>query len=146
MRVLRMAERAHSLSGGAFDATVGTYSGWRLWHRVPRFPTRRPASQSAWVNQSEGLSLDAAGGTAFLAARGARLDLGGIAKLPILQAGMVRLQSFGVEQAMINGGGDVVVSARANDRPWKIGLRDPRRPGSGFGYSRIACRMGCGLR
>ncbi len=129
MHVLRMAERAHSLSGGAFDATVGTYSGWTFGTERKTVPD--PAvllSQRAWVNQSEGLSLDAAAGTAFLVHRGARLDLGGIAKLPILQAGMARLQSLGAEQAMINGGGDVVASARPHDRPWKIGLRDPRRP------------------
>jgi thiamine biosynthesis lipoprotein len=57
-----------------------------------------------------------------------RLDLGGIAKLPILQAGLHTLQAHGVANAMINGGGDVLVMGQLNDRPWRIGLRDPLQP------------------
>lgn len=43
---------------------------------------------------------------------GMRLDLGGIAKLPILQAGLRRLQSMGIRDALINGGGDVLCSGQ----------------------------------
>jgi thiamine biosynthesis lipoprotein len=75
-----------------------------------------------------GLRLDAAAGTAYLERRGARLDLGGIAKLYILDAGLRVLTALGVEHALINGGGDVAVRGTTQGRPWRIGIRDPRAP------------------
>ena len=56
------------------------------------------------------------------------MDLGGIAKLPILQAGLRKLKNRGVVNAMINGGGDVLVTGQLHGRPWRVGLRDPRQP------------------
>jgi thiamine biosynthesis lipoprotein len=62
-----------------------------------------------------------------------RLDLGGIAKLPVLQAGMQALQQHGIASAMINGGGDVLVHGGNAGAPWRIGVRDPRDPGQLLG-------------
>jgi thiamine biosynthesis lipoprotein len=76
----------------------------------------------------KGLVVDERAGTAYLAKRGMRLDLGGIAKLPILQAGLRQLQRHGVANAMINGGGDVLVTGQLHGRAWRVGLRDPRQP------------------
>ena len=141
MQVLRMAQHAHRLSEGAFDATVGTYSGWRFDADHGALPDPATlATQRAWVGQSAGLLLNEAAGTAFLLRRGTRLDLGGVAKLPILQAGMAQLHSHGIQQAMINGGGDVLALARSQDRPWRVGLRDPRRPAQLLGT--VAVRTG----
>ena len=57
-----------------------------------------------------------------------RIDLGGIAKLPILQAGLRVLKDHGIRNAMLNGGGDVLVSGQLQGRDWRVGLRDPRAP------------------
>lgn len=57
-----------------------------------------------------------------------RIDLGGIAKLPILEAGMRVLRGYELAGAMVNGGGDVLVSGQLRGRDWRIGLRDPRAP------------------
>lgn len=54
--------------------------------------------------------------------------MGGIAKLPILAAGLEALQAQGVENALINGGGDVVTMGLNQGKAWRIGIRDPRQP------------------
>lgn len=129
IQVLLMARHANDASNGAFDATVGSLRGWNFDVNNPMAPS--PAEvikELRLVGQREGLVLDDQAGTAYLTQRGMRLDLGGIAKLPILQAGLHRLQAHGVQNAMINGGGDVIVSGTLNQRPWRIGLRDPRQP------------------
>ena len=59
---------------------------------------------------------------------GMRLDLGGIAKLPILQAGMAVLKWHGVRNVMINGGGDVLTAGSLQGRDWRIGIRDAHAP------------------
>lgn len=128
MAVLRMAQEVSQRTNGTFDITVGSLTGWRFRPDDPRRPTAsQVAAQLPNVNWRR-LRLDAQAGTAFLERRGARLDLGGIAKLYILDAGIRTLATHGVEHAMINGGGDIVVRGTTRGRPWRIGIRDPRAP------------------
>lgn len=77
---------------------------------------------------SEALQLDARTGRAHLVDPLAQIDLGGVAKLPILQAGLEVLTQSGLRGSMINGGGDVLASARADGQAWRIGVRDASQP------------------
>lgn len=134
LRVMLMARQAGQASGGAFDALVGSLRDWDFSHEHPSIPSKQQiAAQLRLVDQKTGLVINERAGTAYLTQRGMQLDLGGIAKLPILQAGLRRLQSHGVVNAMINGGGDVLVTGQLNGRPWRVGLRDPRQPGQLLG-------------
>lgn len=128
LRVLRMARQAAQASGGDFDATVGSLRDWNFDPGHPSIPSAQRISEQLGLVDQKGLVINERAGTAYLAKRGVRLDLGGIAKLPILQAGMRTLQEFGVLNAMVNGGGDVLVLGQLNGRPWRVGLRDPRQP------------------
>ncbi len=128
MAVLRMAQDVSEKTDGAFDVTVGSLSGWRFRPDDPRRPS--PDSIKAQLPNVDWrrLRLDMTANTAFLERRGARIDLGGIAKLYILDAGMRTLAAHDVEHAVINGGGDVAVRGTTQGRPWRIGIRDPRAP------------------
>lgn len=128
MAVLREAQRVHALTGGAFDATVGGLKAWHFGEGVQRMPDAQEVARQVNLVNASDLVLDTNAGTAFLRRRGMALDLGGIAKLPILQAGMRALRDHGVENAMVNGGGDVLVSGTLQGRAWRVGLRDPREP------------------
>ncbi|OGA45017.1 MAG: hypothetical protein A3G24_18585 [Betaproteobacteria bacterium RIFCSPLOWO2_12_FULL_62_13] len=129
MEVLTMARRVSERSRGAFDVTVGSLRGWRFRSDDPRLPSRGEiAAQLPKVDYRK-LVLDRRAGTAFLTERGMRIDLGGIAKLYILHAGMRILTQHGIARAMVNGGGDVEVIAPDGGRPWRIGVRDPRASG-----------------
>lgn len=129
LHVLSMACQVAQASGGAFDATVGSLRDWDFSPEHPSIPSpQQIKAQLRLVDQKAGLVLNEHAGTAYLTQRGMQLDLGGIAKLPILQAGLRQLQSRGVTNAMINGGGDVLVMGQLNGHPWRVGLRDPRQP------------------
>lgn len=129
MDVLLMAQRMSRRSGGAFDVTIGSVGRWHFDARDPRMPAPgHIAAHLADVDWRQ-LVVDRAAGTAYLQRRGMRIDPGGIAKLPILAAGLQVLQRHGVEQALVNGGGDVVAAGGAAQRPWRVGIRDPRQPG-----------------
>lgn len=126
MSVLRSAQQVAQSTEGAFDITVGALKGWDFAEK--RVPSARQLAQQLPLVGAGGLVLDAQANTAFLTRRGMALDLGGIAKLPILDAGMRVLRAQGVPHAMINGGGDVLTHGTWQGRPWRIGLRDPRAP------------------
>ncbi|ART47515.1 FAD:protein FMN transferase [Acidovorax carolinensis] len=128
MAVLKTAQQMFRLSDGAFDITVGSLKGWSFeagQHTVP--PASLVARQRQLVDARR-LVLNESAGTAYLTRHDMALDLGGIAKLPILEAGMRVLRQQGVSNALINGGGDVLVVGQLQGRPWRVGLRDPRAP------------------
>ena len=91
-------------------------------------PSTAQISQALQHIGADKLQLSAANNTARLTQSGMALDLGGIAKLPILAAGLAALQAQGVENALINGGGDVVTMGLNQGKAWRIGIRDPRQP------------------
>ncbi|GAB3767029.1 FAD:protein FMN transferase [Ramlibacter monticola] len=128
MQVLHMARDVARRTDGAFDPTVGALGLWHFDAPQSSIPTaseiRRRISSVDWRH----LVLDERRQTAYLTERGMRLDLGGIAKLSILQSGLDTLQAHGVGTALVNGGGDVVACSQRGDAPWRVGIRDPRAP------------------
>lgn len=129
MQVLRTAQDLHLRTGGLLDITVGSLTGWDFRPGHEQVPSAQEiATQLPLVRQKELLQLDVGRGTAYLRSAGARLDLGAVAKLPILHAGMQTLRAHGIDRAMINGGGDVLVHAQDHQAPWRIGVRDAIQP------------------
>lgn len=128
MAVLRSAERLYRESAGAFDPTVGALDGWHFEPGHEAMPAPAEIAQALRHVGGRSLRLDERAGTAYLARPGMALDLGGIAKLPILEAGLRVLARGGIDNALLNGGGDVLVSGRLQGRPWRVGVRDPRAP------------------
>lgn len=135
--VLAMSQRLSARTGGAFDITVGALRGWGFRPGEERVPSSDElAAQRAKVDYRK-LALDPRAGTASLAERGMRIDLGGSAKLYILDAGMRTLVHHGVARAMVNGGGDVQVIAPPRERPWRVGIRDPLAPDRLVGVAEV---------
>jgi len=128
MHVLKMARQMSERSQGAFDITVGAFHGWNFDPAQTIIPDAAEIARELPLVNYRDLILDEKSASAYLRRRGMRVDLGGIAKLPILQAGMQALKRHGVTDAMINGGGDVLVSGQLQGRDWRVGLRDPRAP------------------
>ncbi|WP_296276524.1 FAD:protein FMN transferase [Rhodoferax sp.] len=128
MAVLRRGLQLSRLSDGAFDITIGGYQGWSFDPASPRLPSAAQLMRERVLVNHRHLELDLAKRQARLLQTGAKVDLGGVAKLPILQAGMQVLQAHGLDGAMLNGGGDVLVTGQLLGRDWRIGLRDPRSP------------------
>ena len=159
MAVLREAQRIHAVTDGAFDVTVGGLKAWHFGEGVQQMPQAEEVARQLSLVGAQDLVLDTNAGTAFLRRRGMALDLGGIAKLPILEAGMRVLQEHGIDNAMVNGGGDVLVRGQMQGRAWRVGLRDPRTPSQLLGavslqgsavvassgdYERYFCTKGSG--
>ena len=56
-------------------------------------------------------------------------DLGAFAKGYAIDRGIELLQKSGIHNAILNAGGDLRIIGRHGDRPWRIGIRQPRQPG-----------------
>jgi len=57
-----------------------------------------------------------------------QIDLGGYAKGYALDRAVTLLRGLGVENALINIGGNVMALGAKGDTPWRIGIQDPRAP------------------
>lgn len=122
--VLKRSQRLAERSGGAFDATVGPYV--RLWRRARRskeFPSPQRLEEARQAVGWRKLKLDGSGQTARLLAPGMRLDLGGIAMGYAVDQAMAVVRRHGIEQALIDASGDILVSDPPPGEPgWKIGV------------------------
>ena len=56
----------------------------------------------------------------------ARYDLGAFAKGYAIDRAIERLQELGINNAIVNAGGDLRAIGRHGERPWRIGIRHPR--------------------
>jgi thiamine biosynthesis lipoprotein len=67
-----------------------------------------------------------AGCAVRLPVAGMRLGLGGLAKGWAVDRAVERLRALGLGSFFVQAGGDLYVAGRRGDRPWRVGIRDPR--------------------
>lgn len=134
-RAATLSERTH----GGFDISVGAYDGWSFDPAAPRRPSAQELQEERRLVNHRDVQIQ--GPRVRLARPGMRIDLGGVAKLPILQAGMQALERHGIRHAMLNGGGDVLTRGQLHGQDWRVGLRDPRAPEKLLGV--VTLRDGC---
>jgi thiamine biosynthesis lipoprotein len=72
--------------------------------------------------------VDDTAGTAMLRRKGMRVNLGGIGKGYAVDRAVDILRRRGLHDFMIQAGGDMYVAGMRGDRPWRLGIRDPRGP------------------
>ena len=130
IEVLRVAAEVGDWTGGKFDVTFGALSDvWKFDHdQDNQVPTREAINVRLPRIDYRALELDAASSTAYLERKGMRAHLGGIGKGYAVDRSASILRSKGLRDFMIQSGGDLYVSGRRGDRPWRIGIRDPRGP------------------
>jgi FAD:protein FMN transferase len=127
VELVETALRLADLTGGAFAPTVGALR--RVWNfKEERVPTREEVE--ALLPLVDCRQVSVRNGTVFLRREGMELDLGGIGKEYAVDRVAAQLRQEGVESAVVNLAGDLcTVGTRADGRPWKIGVQDPRERG-----------------
>lgn len=123
-RVLDRSQEMSSLSGGAFDVTVGPLT--KLWRRARRQRELPPDDLLRKARDAVGfqhLELDRQARTAQLLRPGMRLDLGGIAKGFAADEALAVLRKLDLPRAMVNAGGGLAIGAPPpGEKGWKLGI------------------------
>lgn len=124
--LVQLAVDVGALTEGAFDVT---YAGvGRLWDfkaRPPRVPTDAEIAEALRVVDYRRLAVDLEASTVELPA-GARIGLGGIAKGYGVDRAMAVLMEHGIENAIVNAGGDLKALGTKLGAPWEIAIVHPR--------------------
>lgn len=127
--LLRRAMRIEQLSRGRFNPGLGQLTELWGFHDVARLGASPPDALDIrkWLdNAASSASIEWDGDV--LRSRSAKLmlDLGGIAKGSILEQFVEILRNAGVENAIIDIGGDLTVIGQVGGRSARIGVRSPR--------------------
>jgi thiamine biosynthesis lipoprotein len=129
--VLLIARQVSEWTNGTFDVTFAALSGlWKFDYQNKDNTVPDPkeiARRLPFVNYRD-LVIDERAGTAFLKRAGMQVNLGGIGKGYAVDHGVEILRKRGLRDFMIQAGGDLYVSGQRGDRPWRLGIRDPRGP------------------
>ena len=110
----QLAGRIHQESDGAFDVTIGPASKlWRSARKNKRLPTTEEIQQAKSKIDFAQLELtsDQDQHFASIPQTGMQLDFGGIAKGLAADKAMQAIKKRGIESALINASGDILVSA-----------------------------------
>ena len=124
INLLKMGKDYGDLSGGRFDITLGQVTD--LWD----FHGENPAVPSAAAIEKALTAVDyrqirISGNNVSMANPDGKINLGGIGKGFIADRAASRLESLGVNSAIVNFGGNIVVIGQNAGNPFKIGIKDP---------------------
>ncbi len=121
------------LTGGAFDITWAAL--WPLWRFRGKDLAPPPVGAVAAALDHIGwrrVVLDARHHTVFLPDAGMKMGVGGISKGESLRIARELLRRQGIRSAAISAGGQILVLGAHGERPWRVGIRDPRSSPTDF--------------
>jgi thiamine biosynthesis lipoprotein len=125
--LIQKAEHAFIQSKGSYDISIGPLSDlWRNARKLKAFPTNNTVLEKKKLVGLGQVKINKRLGTIFLPSAGMQLDVGGIAKGYIAQRVIDYLKTNGIQQALADAGGDIVMSgAPMNSKGWLIGVNLP---------------------
>ena len=131
LALITAANRLSQLSNGLFNPVIGQLVALWGFHDNP-LPIGTLADKQGISAQLEQLpsadDISIEGNRISSRNPAARYDLGAFAKGYAIDRAIERLRDMGIENAIINAGGDLRAIGRHDDRPWQIGIRHPRQP------------------
>ncbi len=143
--LLTEANRMARLSNNLFNPVIGGLIA--LWgfqgNPLPPGTTPDPAVIDAWLKQAPTVDDITIEGNRIRSRNpAAAYDLGGFAKGYALDRVVEMLHARGIGNAIINAGGNLRAIGRHGNRPWNIGIRNPRGAGLLAG---IRCNDNCSV-
>jgi len=124
------------LTKGSFDITI--YPLWKIWKfegESVEMPDEEEIEKELQLVNYKNIIIE--NGKIKFIKRGIGIDLGGIAKGYAVDAAIKVLKDKNINSAIVNAGGDMYVLGRKQGKPWRIGIRHPRREGEILGTIKV---------
>lgn len=124
------------LTDGAFDPSfAGCAQVWSIPEQ--RIPKPAELVECRQVIGFGSILLDIQASTVTLDKPGMRIGLGGIGKGYRVDRAAEILESYGITSYVVNGGGDIRVSAGEFHEPWSVEIAHPRLSGQHLGSVKL---------
>ncbi|MHC4713618.1 MAG: FAD:protein FMN transferase [Planctomycetota bacterium] len=129
LEVLLEAAEISEATGGAFDVTVAPLVElWKAAGKAGKLPDEKALQEALSKVSYEYLEIAREARTVTKLHDGVSVDLGAIAKGYIAERCAAFLRAGGVKSGLVDAGGDGVFIGGVDERPWRIGVLDPRNP------------------
>lgn len=126
--MVRRARTLEQASGGLFNPGIGgLVEAWGFHADVMSDDPAPSVSRCRrWQAARPSLAQIEVRGTSMWSSNpGLQLDFGAYAKGVAIDLVLDRLAALGCDAALVNLGGNLAVTGRVGERPWRIGVRDP---------------------
>jgi thiamine biosynthesis lipoprotein len=130
--LIRLAQELSASSNGLFNPAIGRLIALWGFHdddAAGHSPPEAKQVRELLAQRPEMDDIKVEGATVVCRNPAVQLDFGAFAKGYGIDVAIGRLRELGVENAIINAGGDLRAIGRHGKRPWRIGIRHPRKPG-----------------
>jgi FAD:protein FMN transferase len=126
--VLQQSVTLSRQTDGAFDITVGPYVQlWRRASRQQQFPSQEALRKASQCVGYQYIQLYPSAQAVELTRSGMRLDAGGVGKGYAVDEAMQILQGHGIASALVDGGGNILVSdPPPGKKGWQVELVIPQ--------------------
>lgn len=129
--MLRDAQRLFEIGAGLFDPSVG--AAVELWgfHSDAFEPARPDPEALAALKAAPPRVNDVVIENGRVSSRNpaVKIDLGGYAKGYALDRAAALLKGRGIQNALINVGGNIMALGSKGGQPWRVGIQHPRQSG-----------------
>lgn len=132
--VVEKGKQYSEMSDGKFDITIGPIVKlWNIGTPYAAVPEKNRLEETVGLVDYKKLNLNKESQSAKLEKAGMKVDLGAIAKGYAADEAARILRENGVENAIINLGGNIItVGGNPSGAPWRIGIQDPFNPRGDF--------------
>jgi thiamine biosynthesis lipoprotein len=129
--IITNATALSTQSGGLFNPAIGKLIKAWGFQRDEFTPVKIDKTAITDLVKADPQLTDIviANNTAYSKNPAVQLDLGGYAKGYALDRAASYLRSQGVKNALINVGGNIIALGQHGDKPWRVGIQHPRKPG-----------------
>lgn len=128
--VCRLIEKSiefGEMSGGVFDITYK--STGELWeNNGNKIPDDKKIEEKQRFVGRDKLSVNCSENRIKFASKGVKIDLGGVAKGYAIDRAAEIMKKHGVENFIVNYGGDMLFCGNKGGKPWSIGIKNPDKP------------------
>ena len=130
--LITRSQKLYRQSEGMFNPAIGGLL--QLWgfqsDGRPNGPPPAKEAISHWVSAAPGMDdLQVSGTLLSSSNRAVQLDFGAFAKGVAIDEAITLLRQHGIENAIVNGGGDLRAIGSKGGAPWRVGIRHPQGQG-----------------
>lgn len=123
--LISLATELSKETQGAFDITFASV-GFLYNYREHKKPKQDNINDLLPAIDFRHIKLTEATHSIFFAHKNVKIDLGGIAKGHAVDNSIHILKQMGIKYALVTAGGDTRLLGNRLDKPWMVGIRDPR--------------------
>jgi thiamine biosynthesis lipoprotein len=132
IKLIQLGQGFERSSGGLFNPAIGNLL--KLWgfqqDDAAQGPPPSGKDIQRWLDSApSSLQVQVDGQLVHSSNPAVSLDFGGFAKGYSVGKAVEMLQQKGVDNLIVNAGGDLCVRGKRGDRPWRVGIRQPDSSG-----------------